>query len=131
MEHFVMPADKVKLVDWLLQTAATNNWVVVFEYAADKTYRFLTKRAVEVALPVKAKHQHHSAYRLTALVNLFSSEKLVQKLMSQCTVLSIHNSYQMLFLITDDFHEECFSCRASFYTRYSKILDEQDLIYAY
>lgn len=131
MEHFILPADKVKLVDWLLQTAATNNWTVVLEYASERTYRFLTKRAVEVTLPAKATHQYHSAYRLTALVNLFSSEKLVQKLMQQCTVLSIYNSYQMLFLITDDFHEECFSCRASFYTRYSKFMDEQDLIYAY
>jgi hypothetical protein len=131
MEHAIFPADKVKLVDWLLQTAAANNWIVVLEYAQEKTHRFLAKSAVEVALPPKAMHQHHSAYRLTAWVNLFSSEKFAGKLMSHCAVLSIHTPWEMLFLIHDNFHEECFSCKKGFYTRYYQELDELELIYAY
>ena len=131
MEHSILPADTIRLVDWLLQTTISNQWTVVVEYANERTHRFLTKYAVEVPLPPKARHLHHTGYRLTALTNVFSSEKFAAKLMSHCCVLSIHNQWEMLFLISDNFQEDCFSCKKSFYNRYWEELDKQELIHAY
>lgn len=131
MEHFLIPADKERLVSWLLKTANYNNWTIVLEYGNQKTYTLLAEYATEVPLPPKARHQFHADYQLTAVKNLHFNDRILQKIMGQCATLSVHTNYEMLFLITDEFDEECFSCRAGFYKRYWQTMDEQDLIYAY
>lgn len=128
MEKFFEPQDRRKFVKWLLEETERNKWTAVFEHKGDEGYNILRKEATIVPLPKSASHNYSDNYKLTAAINLRINDKLVNKLIQNTSVLSVHNETEMIFLIADDFHPDCFSCSDNFYRKYYKQLQEQGLI---
>lgn len=127
MEKFFIPGDRTEFIIWLLQKSNDNGWTIVFEYSTDDTYSFITKIGTEVPLPVTSEHQYDSKCRLTALINITLTDKTINQIMLITHVLSVHNKKEMLFLIADDFHEECFSSSIDFYNNYQKTICDMNL----
>ena len=128
MEKFFLPKDKVKFISWLLGISNDNKWTIVLEHAGDETYKFLVENATEVKLPTTTEHHYEDAYQLTAVINPKISKTFLNDLLAKCSVLSVHNEKEMVFLIADDFHEECFSCTPTFFDKYYHVLTDLDLI---
>lgn len=130
MEKFISPKDKTNFVRWILQIAVDNNWTTVFEYSTDDTYKYLIENGNEITLPESARHYYNSDCKLTAFIIHRITENFTNKLMNKLHVLSIHNKNEMVFLIADDFHEECFSCTKEFYYEYYQTLKDLNLIHS-
>lgn len=128
MERFFEPKDRRKFVRWLLEETIRNKWTAVFEHKDNKGYNVLRKSGTLVTLPHSAKHNYLEHYKLTAVVDLRVNDKLVNKIIQNTSVLSIHHQTEMIFLIADDFHHECFSCSPGFYDNYYQVLKAQSLI---
>lgn len=128
MEKFFIPKDKIKFTKWLLQLSIESDLTVVFEYSEHKLLDFISHCGTQVTLPKSAGHNYHESCKLTAMTKPTLTDSFVDALINCCHVLSIHNIDKMIFLIADDFDEECFSCTAEFYKKYYKTLDEQNLI---
>jgi hypothetical protein len=73
-----------------------------------------------VPLPVTCIREYGSDCRLTAIMNPMLIDNFIEKLMAKSHVLSVHSEEERIFLIADDFHEECFSCTQGFYINIMK-----------
>lgn len=129
MERFIRPKNKKKFVSWLLGISNTNSWTIVLEYPNGMVYNVLKENATIVNLPNTAQHHYNSKYRLTSIKNPVITESFVNALLAETSALSIHNEEEMLFLIADDFHEECFSSTLKFFNVHHRILNTLDLIF--
>jgi hypothetical protein len=127
MEKFFIPKDRTSFVNWLLELSINNDWTIVIEYSNKDTYDYLLNHATITSLPTVL-HKYHAECKLTAFSNVIVTDNFVNKLMLKSHGLSIYDKNKMLFLIADDFHEECFSCTVDFYNSYYKMLQELDLI---
>ena len=127
MEKFFIPKDRTKFIIWLLQKSNENGWTIVFEYSSDETYGFISKIGMEVPLPINSGHQYDPECRLTAIVNITFTDKTVNQIMLTTHVLSVYDNEEMLFLIADDFHEECFSSSMDFYDNNQKTICDMNL----
>ncbi len=131
MEKFFIPGDTSKFVNWLLHKANEMVWTIVVEYSSNDAYAFLKKIATEVPLPITSRHEYNSDCKLSAFVNPIVDNFTVDQIMIMTHVLSIHSSKEMLFLIADDFHEECFSSSVDFYNNYRQIICDMNLADVY
>jgi hypothetical protein len=127
MEKFFIPRDRTEFIMWLLQKANENGWTMVFEYSRDDAYSFISKIGTQVPLPNTSGHQYDSECRLTAFINISISDNAINQIMLATHVLSVHNKEEMLFLIADDFHEDCFSSSIDFYNNYQKTICDTNL----
>jgi hypothetical protein len=118
MEKYFIPANKIKFIIWLLRTSIDNDWTNVFEYSNECAYNFLKEIGTEVSLPTTSKHEYSSESKLTAIVKPLLNDNSINQLMAMTHVLSIHNEKEMMFLIADDFDDECFSSSVDFFTKY-------------
>ncbi|MFI5142244.1 MAG: hypothetical protein ACHQII_07805, partial [Bacteroidia bacterium] len=109
---------KEKFVNWLLQISVKSHYTIVLEYSRNNAYSFLKNNAIEVQLPVSATHEYNSDCKLTAIINPNVTDNFVRQIISETHVLSIHNKNQMVFLIADDFHDECFSGTGDFFIKH-------------
>ena len=128
MERFFEPKDRRKFVRWLLEETTRNKWTAVFEHKDDEGYNILRKNGTVVTLPNSAEHHYLEDHRFTAVTDLRINNKVVNKIIKNTSVLSIHTRTEMILLIADDFHHECFSCSSSFHDSYYDVLQAQDLI---
>jgi hypothetical protein len=128
MEKFFIPTDRARFVSWLLQTANRNHWTIVLEYSDEQHADWLEAKAKPAELPPTAGHHYQDDYRLTAITSPASGESFAHDLLAYCSVLSVHNRKEMLFLIADDFHFECFSCTPAFFETHYPILTKLGLI---
>lgn len=129
MEKFFLPKNEAQFVNWLLKLSNENRWIIVLEYSEEETYKFLIENATEVTLPITTEHHYDKDCRLTAITNPVVNERFVNTLSRKCSVLSVHDKKEMIFLIADDFHEECFSCTVDFFKVYYQVLKDLNLIY--
>ena len=127
MEKFFIPRDRTKFIIWLLQKSNENGWTIVFEYSSDETFGFISKIGTEVPLPNNSGHQYDSECRLTAIINITFTDKTINQIMCTTHVLSVYDNEEMLFLIADDFHEECFSSSKGFYDNNQKTISDMNL----
>ena len=129
MEKFVSPKDKAAFVKWLLQSATNNNWAIVFEYSLEGMLEIFTKSGKQISPPSTGCRNHHPASKLIAIKNPSLTDDFIRQIMNNTHVLSVHNETDLLFLVADDFHEDCFSCSTDFYNKYYQIWCIQGLIY--
>ena len=127
MEVFFTPRDRTKFIIWLLQKSNENGWTLVFEYSSDETFGFISKIGTEVPLPIDGGHQYDPACRLTAIINITFTDKTINEIMLSTHALSVYDNEEMLFLIADDFHEECFSSSMDFYDNNQKTISDMKL----
>ena len=78
----------------------------------------LVEKATEMELPITAERHCDDDSKLTAIINPVIEQKFINHLFTECSVLSVHDEKEMLFLIADNFHEECFSCTRTFFGKY-------------
>lgn len=128
MEHFFIPTNKLKFVKWLLKTALNSNYTIVLEYSNNDIIPYLKIFTEEHSLPISASHNYKSNCRLIAIKVKAVTDDLVNLLMKKTHVLSLHSETKMVFLIADDYHEQCFSCSLSFYNQYLQQLQQGLLI---
>jgi hypothetical protein len=118
MERFIIPGNKTKFIKWLLQTTIDNCWIIVLEYSHEDSPIFLTKNATEVPLPLTGRHQYDANCNLIAIIDPILNDNFINFILVNTHALSIHNGKEMIFLIADDFHEECFSGTFGFFNKY-------------
>ncbi len=128
MEKFFIPTDRARFVNWLLKTANQNKWTIVLEYSGEQSTDWLTEKAKPAELPPTADHHYRRDYRLTAVTSPATGERFAYDLLACCSVLSVHDQKEMLFLIADDFHFECFSCTPAFFETHYQVLAKLGLI---
>ena len=128
MQKFFFPQDKKRFIKWLLETTVNNNWTIVFEYSTDDILKELKKYATLVPLPSSTKHEYDSDCKFAAITRPQVSDNFIDIIISQSHVMSLHDQKDMLFLIADDYHQECFSCTENFYEKYYQVLDSLGLI---
>jgi len=131
MEKFFKPGDTSKFLNWLLHKSNEMVWTIVVEYSNNDTYAFLKKIATEVPLPITSRHEYNSDCKLSAIINPVVDNFTVDQIMNITHVLSIHSSKEMLFLIADDFHEDCFSSSIDFYNNYGQTICDINLADVY
>lgn len=129
MDKFFLPKDKKKFINWLLKISNLNNWTIVLEYQDVKVFNELKENATIVNLPKTAQHNHNHECKLTAIKGPVVTESFTDILLTEVSSLSVHNEKEILFLIADDFHEDCFSSSLKFFDMYGNILEDLDLIY--
>jgi hypothetical protein len=128
MDKFFFPVNRIKFIEWLLYASIDNGWTIVIEYSDTGTLQFLKRTATVVPLPETSVREYDFSCELTAIINPMLIDNFIEKLMAKSHVLSVHSEEEMIFLIADDFHEECFSCTQGFYNKYYEILDANELI---
>jgi len=131
MQKFFFPQHKKRFIKWLLETSVHNNWTIVLEHSTDNIVTELKKYATTVPLPSSTKHEYDSNCKFTAITQPEISDVFVDAIISLSHVMSIHDQKEMLFLIADDYHQECFSCTENFYEKYYQVLDSLGLIGAW
>ncbi len=129
MKKFVTPKTKTSFTKWLLRLSNDNNWTIVLEYEKRETYNLLVQNATTVILPKTTAHNYDENYHLTAIEDIIITEQFISKLFTECSALSVHNEKEILFLIADDFHEDCFSCNQSFFDMFYSVAIDLDLIF--
>ena len=128
MDKFFTPTDKTTRIKWLLQTSIDTGWTIVLEYSLEETYKFLNEVGTEVPLPITSIHEYNSDCRLTAVINPIANDLIVDQIMVMTHALSVHSDKELLFLIADDYHEECFSGSKDFFTKYYQTLLDKNLV---
>ena len=131
MEKAFIPGDTAKFVNWLLHKSNEMGWTIVVEYSTTETYAFLKKIGTEVPLPITSRHEYSYDCKLSAIINPVINDFTIDQIMVMTDVLSIHSSKEMVFLIADDFHEECFSSSFDFYNNYRQIICDMNLADVY
>lgn len=122
MENFFTPTNIQDFVKWLIDTSIDNRWTIVLEYSPENENALLSKIKTTNDLPQSARRNYSSDSKLISLANSSASAILVDTIIELAHCLSIHDKDGMLFLIADDFYEECFSCSKDFYIKYSDII---------
>lgn len=127
MEKFFFPKNTAKFLEWLLETSLHNDWAVVIEYS-HKEIGELLNYATKIPLPATSKQVYNSTCKLIAIKNFSLKDDFICEIFDKAHALSVHDEKEMLFLIADDFHEECFSCTSNFYSIYRQTLHDEQLI---
>jgi hypothetical protein len=128
MERFFIPVDKVRFIKWLFHTSKKNGWTIVLEYSVDDESEYMKSIASEVSLPFSCRHEYNSDCKFIVLNYSSLTDNSIYKIISMTHVLSVHDDEGLVFLIADDFHEECFSGTTYFADKYSKELIAKNLV---
>lgn len=128
MEHFLRPTDTIKFLTSLLTLANSQQWILVAECPDINAEQFLIDHSSKAALPDSAIHHYDKKHVLAAFTNINLSVDFVDRLTNSYSALSIFDHQQLIFLIADDFHEDCFSCSDTFFTQYKDRLADYTVI---
>ena len=123
MEQFFKVTDKVEFVKQVLDIAFIEKYTVVLEFKNNSFCGFNRLYLREIAFPNSGKHSYDVSCHLKAFEIIKNDYRLIANLFAYVSVLSLHSNDSMVFLIADDFHNDCFSCSESFYKKHSDILD--------
>ena len=128
MEKFIIPKDKRLFVKWIVKYSFYNNLIVIIESSEQGASEFLSLYAKQTDLPPTAQHHYNKTCLIVSFINMNYNDDVIEYLLKNVHVLSIHNSKEMKFLIADDFNEECFSCSKDFYYKHYDNLIKMGLI---